>query len=56
MKQITKEEIQSLVDAKYIKNSRQGYVGKDGFPVGFYRTQNKRYIEDRYANIAARMK
>lgn len=56
MKQITHEEIQALVNAKYIKNSRHGYVGKDGYPVGFYRTQNKRYIEDRYANIAKRMK
>lgn len=56
MKEISKEEIRKLVSKKYIHNSKFGFVDKRGFKVGFYRTRNKRYIEDKYADIASKIK
>ena len=55
MKQVNNEEIKKLIDNKYVCNSKKGYVDKYGNPVGFYRTKNKRYIEDKYVDIAKKL-
>lgn len=53
MKEITKQEIKLLEKHDIIKNTHKGYIGvDDGYQVGFYRTVNKRYIQDKYADIA----
>lgn len=38
-----------------IKNSSNGFVNKEGVQVGFYRTRNKRYLEDIYVDIAQKL-
>lgn len=55
MKQISSEEMKKLIDNKYVRNSSKGFVDKNGNTVGFYRTRNKRYIEDRYVDIAKKL-
>lgn len=55
MKFITKEEMELLIKNGYLSNSRKGIVDRCGNNVGYYRTRNKRYIEDRYADIAAKL-
>lgn len=55
MKEITKEAVELLEKRKYIRNSDRGYVDKFGNVVGFYRTRNKRYIEDKYVDIAQKL-
>lgn len=55
LKQITKQEIQKLLDAGIIRNSSKGYVNRKGNEVGYYRTSGaakKRYIQDWYADKA----
>ena len=52
MKEVTKNEMKSLVESKYLQNTKRGFVDSNGNIVGFYRTKNKRYIEDKYADIA----
>lgn len=52
MKLITKEEMSVLFEKGYIRNSHRGIVDKRENAVGFYRTKNKRYIEDKYVSIA----
>lgn len=55
MMQITLEQMNKLKEHGYIKNTREGIVNSEGFPVGFYRTNYKRYIEDKYAEIAQKL-
>lgn len=55
MKEITKENVELLIKNKVIHNSTKGLVDKKGNIVGFYRTRNKRYIEDKYVDIAKRL-
>lgn len=55
LKQITKEEMTLLLDRGILRNSHHGIVDKNGFTVGFYRTRNKRYIEDKYVGIARKL-
>ena len=55
MKEINKEAVELLEKKKIIRNSGRGYVDKFGNVVGFYRTRNKRYIEDKYVDIAKRL-
>lgn len=52
MKEIKKEEVKLLEKNGVIRNTHKGYIGTNGYSVGFYRTRNKRYIEDRYADLA----
>ena len=52
MKEITHEEVQALIEAGAIRNTRKGLINKQGYQVGYYRTKNKRYIEDRMADLA----
>ena len=44
-----------LEKRKIVRNSSKGYVDKFGNVIGFYRTRNKRYIEDKYVDIARRI-
>ena len=55
MKEIKKEAVELLEKKNIIRNSSKGYVDKYGNKVGFYRTRNKRYIEDKYVNISKRL-
>lgn len=55
MKEIKKEDVEFLEKKKIIRNSGRDYVDKFGNVVGFYRTRNKRYIEDKYVDIAKRL-
>ena len=58
LKQITKQEIQKLLDAGVLRNTHRGYVNRKGNEVGYYRTTGagkKRYIEDWYANKAQKL-
>lgn len=51
IKYISKNEIEKLLSEGVIKNTRYGYVNRNGESVGFYRTKGgaaKRYIEDKY--------
>lgn len=52
MKEITKKELETLIKNGYVRNSNKGLVDPRENTVGFYRTRNKRYIEDKYAEIA----
>lgn len=56
MKEITKEEMQKLIDRKIIRSSENGFVDKRGNTTGYYRTKHRRYIEDKYVDIAQKIK
>ena len=56
LKEIKKEAIELLEKKNVILNSSKGDVDKFGNVIGFYRTRNKRYIEDKYVNIAEKFK
>ena len=48
IKEISKQEIQKLLDAGIIRNTHLGYVNQKGNDVGYYRTSgagHKRYID-----------
>lgn len=55
MKEIRKEDIEMLERKNVIHNTSNGYVNKFGKNVGFYKTKNKRYIEDKYVDIAKKL-
>lgn len=44
--------MKELIQNKIIQNTNKGLVNENGDIVGFYRTRNKRYIEDKYADMA----
>lgn len=51
IKYISKKEIKKLLSEGVIRNTKRGYIDKNGNPVGYYRTKGvakKRYIEDKY--------
>ena len=52
IKKITMEEMRLLEKHKIIKNTKYGYIDKNGNPTGFYRTRHKAYIEDRFVDMA----
>lgn len=52
MKEIKSKEMKELLQNKIIQNTNKGLVNENGDIVGFYRTRNKRYIEDKYADMA----
>lgn len=60
LKEISKDGIEKLIKAGFIKNTNEGYVNpKKNYRVGYYRTKGasgKRYIEDFYADMANRLK
>ena len=55
LKQISNEEMKKLINNKYVCNSNKGFVDKNRNTVGFYRTRNKRYIEDKFVDIAKKL-
>lgn len=55
MKEVTKKEMELLVEKKIIRNSDEGFKDKNGYEVGFYRTRHKRYLEDKYVDIARKL-
>lgn len=55
MKEITKEEMELLIKKNIVHNSSNGFIDKYGNIIGFYRTRNKRYIEDKYVDIAKKV-
>ena len=51
IKYISKNEIEKLLSEGVIRNTKRGYIDRNGNPVGYYRTKGvakKRYIEDKY--------
>ena len=54
LKEISKIEIQKLVEKGFLKNTGNGYVNpKKNYRVGYYKTcGGHRYIEDFYADMA----
>lgn len=56
LKEIRKDEIKKLIDNGILKCTENGLVDKKGELTGFYRTKHHRYIEDKYVNIAQRIK
>lgn len=47
--EITKREMTVLLKKGIIRNTHRGFVSSENSEIGFYRTKNKRYIEDSYA-------
>lgn len=59
IKQISKSEIEKLLSEGVIRNTRRGYVDRNGEQIGYYRTKGvarKRYIEDKYVKWVLPMK
>lgn len=52
MKEVTKEQMELLIKNGVVRNSSKGFVDKNENQIGFYRTRNRRYIEDKYVDIA----
>ena len=55
LKEVTKEQMELLIKNKVVQNSSKGFVDKNKNQIGFYRTRNKRYIEDKYVDIAKKI-
>jgi hypothetical protein len=58
LKEISKQEIEKLIKAGYLKNTGKGYVNpKKNYRVGYYKTCGAhRYIEDWYADKAKNLR
>lgn len=52
---ITNKEMKKLYKNGIIRQTDLGIVSKDGRPTGFYGTKTKRYIEDKYVEIAQQL-
>ena len=55
MKEVTKKEMEVLIVNKVVSNTIRGFVDSKGNVVGFYRTRHKRYLEDKYVDIAKKL-
>lgn len=53
--QITKKEMDKLFKHGILKQTAKGIVNKEGKPTGFFGTRTKRYIEDKYIEIARKL-
>lgn len=54
IKQITKKEMNLLIQRGIIRNTSRGYVDRNGNEIGFYRTKGvakKRYVKDKFVNM-----
>lgn len=54
IKEITKQEMDLLINKGIIINTNHGYVDNKGSDIGFYRTKGvarKRYVKDKYVNL-----
>ena len=55
LKEITKKEMEALIKNGVLRNSENGFVKENGDVVGFYRTRHRRYLEDKYVDIAKKL-
>ena len=55
IKQVTKEEMNKLIENGYIHNTSRGFKDSRGREVGFRNTRNKKFIDDKFADIAKRL-
>ena len=58
IKPITKENIEKLINAGFLRNTHRGYIDKKGNHVGYCRTKGsakKRWIQDWYADKAEKL-
>ena len=55
LKEVTKEQMELLIKNGVVRNSLKGFVDKNENQIGFYRTRNRRYIEDKYVDIAKKL-
>jgi len=55
LKEITKKEMEALIEKGVIRNSTRGYVKQNGDIVVFYRPRHRRYLEDKYVDIAKKL-
>lgn len=54
IKEITKQEMDLLINKGIIINTNHGYVDNKGNDIGFYRTKGvagKRYVKDKYVDL-----
>lgn len=49
------EEMRLLEKNNVIKNTKYGYIDREGNTTGFCRTRHKAYIEDKYVDIAKKL-
>lgn len=49
------DEMRLLEKNNIIKNTKYGYIDKNGNPTGYYRTHHRIYIEDKYVDIAKKL-
>lgn len=56
IKPITRKEINILIENGIIHNSYNGIVDSKNNPVGYYAAKTKVYIEDKYVDIARKIK
>ena len=55
IKEISKSDLEKLLNAGVIRNTSRGFVNRKGYHIGYYRTRGcagKRYIQDYYADKA----
>lgn len=55
LKEVTKEQMKLLIKNGVVCNSSKGFIDKNENRIGFYRTRNRRYIEDKYVDIAKKL-
>lgn len=52
IKEISKQDIEKLLFKGIIHNTNRGYVNRNGYEVGYYKTSGgKRYIQDKYVDM-----
>lgn len=59
IKQISKKDIEKLLNAGIIRNTHRGYVDSSGSEIGYYKTSGggkKRYIQDDIYDKLAELK
>lgn len=44
-----------LIKNGIVRNSAKGFIDKNDNQIGFYRTRNRRYIEEKYVDIAKKL-
>lgn len=55
IKIITKEEVNLLIEKGILQNTKYGLVDQNMTPTGYYITRHRRYIEDKFADMAKKM-
>ncbi|MCD8291185.1 MAG: hypothetical protein LUC91_06770 [Prevotella sp.] len=55
IKTITVDEVKALLNAGILRNTNRGFVNKSGDTVGYYVAKSRRYIEDKYVDIAKKL-